>query len=88
MCCGKRKAEHNGEYSGGIGPCSTAAVVDGSWLTPEKRVRTRMKVVLHYHLRSDGDDWKIAAADLAMTLEADALMLIGYGECFRFVARE
>jgi hypothetical protein len=38
----KREAEYNGEYFGGFSPCSTSAVMAGSWLVPEKRVKTYM----------------------------------------------
>lgn len=70
-----------------IGSCATVAVVAGAWVTPEKRAKTQMELVIQNHVRSSGDDWEITAADLARTLDANALMLIGDGERFRVVPK-
>jgi hypothetical protein len=57
--------------------------VAGSWLTPEKKARTEQEVILHNQL--EGSDLKITAGDLARTLVANGLMLIGDGESFKVI---
>jgi hypothetical protein len=57
--------------------------VAGSWLTPEKRLRTEQEINLHNQL--EGAELKITAGDLARTLMANGLVLIGDGERFKVI---
>jgi hypothetical protein len=79
----KREAGSLGEVSGWGGACPSAAVVAGSWLTPEKKARTEQEVFLHNQM--EGAELKITAGDLARTLMANGLMLFGDGESFKVI---
>jgi hypothetical protein len=57
--------------------------VAGSWLTPEKRLRTEHEINLHNQM--EGVELKITAGDLARTLMANGLVLIGDGEHFKVI---
>jgi hypothetical protein len=57
--------------------------VAGSWLTPEKKARTEQEVILHNQM--EGAELKITARDLARTLVANGLLLIGDGESFKVI---
>jgi hypothetical protein len=72
-----------GEASGWLGACPSAAVVAGSWLTPEKKARTEQEITLHNQM--EGAELKITAGDLARTLMANGLVLIGDGERFKVI---
>jgi hypothetical protein len=79
----KREAGSLGKVSGWGGACPSAAVVAGSWLTPEKKAKTEQEVFLQNQL--GGADLKITAGDLVRTLVANGLMLIGDGESFKVI---
>jgi hypothetical protein len=79
----KRKAGLLGETSGWGAACPSATVVAGSWLTLEKKARTEQEVTLHNQM--GGAELKITAGDLARTLVANGLMLIGDGESFKVI---
>jgi hypothetical protein len=57
--------------------------VAGSWLTPEKKARTEQAITLHNQM--EGAELKITAGDLARTLMANGLVLIGDGERFKVI---
>jgi hypothetical protein len=57
--------------------------VAGSWLTPEKRLRTEQEINLHNQM--EGAELKITVGDLARTLMANSLVLIGDGERFKVI---
>jgi hypothetical protein len=57
--------------------------VAGSWLTLEKKARTEQDITLHNQM--EGAELKITAGDLARTLVANVLMLIGDGESFKVI---
>jgi hypothetical protein len=57
--------------------------VAGSWLTPEKKARTEQEVIIHNQM--EGAELKITAGDLARTLVANDLLLIGDGESFKVI---
>jgi hypothetical protein len=79
----KREAGSLGETSGWGGVCPSATVVAGSWLTPEKKARKEQEITLHNQM--EGAELKITAGDLARTLVANGLMLIGDGERFKVI---
>jgi hypothetical protein len=56
-------------------------------LTPEKKARTKLEVHVMNQSCDAEESLKITTADLARTLEANALMLVGYGEGFRVLLR-
>jgi hypothetical protein len=57
--------------------------VAGSWLTPEKKARTEQEITLHNQMK--GVELKITTGDLARTLMANGLVLIGDGESFKVI---
>jgi hypothetical protein len=80
---GKRKAQSSGGQSGEIGACSTAAIMAGAWVTLEKKLMTKAEINVH-NQAGDGS-WKISADDLARTLMANGLVLIGTGDRFKVI---
>jgi hypothetical protein len=52
-------------------------------LTPEKRLRTEQENNLHNQM--EGAELKITVGDLARTMMANGLMLIGDGERFKVI---
>jgi hypothetical protein len=81
----KRKYEDEGEFPGGFSSCSTTTFVTGSCLILVKKMMTSTKVELMNQNCSGDKDIKIASADLSRTMAANALMLVGDGECFKVV---
>jgi hypothetical protein len=79
----KIKAEPDSDPSGSFGVCPSAAVVAGAWMILEKKLRTENKINIHNQV--GGDDLKITAEDLARTLTANDLVLIGDGERFKVI---
>jgi hypothetical protein len=79
----KREAGSRGEAFGGLGACPSATVVAESLLTPEKRLRKEQEITLHNQM--EGAELKITAGDLARTLMANGLVLIGDGERFKVI---
>jgi hypothetical protein len=82
----KRKADDNGEQSVMLGSNATSAIMVGTWMTPEKRAKTALKVCTTNHERGSGP-LLITATDLARTLGANDLMLVGDCEGFRVLNR-
>jgi hypothetical protein len=78
----KRKSDNDGEQAGDLGSNATSVIVAGTWLSPEKRARTALKVCTMNHERGSRP-LLITATDLERTLGANALMLVGDGEGFR-----
>jgi hypothetical protein len=66
-----------------LGHHTSTTIAAGSWLTPEKRLRTEQEITLHNQM--EGTELKITAWDLARTLVANGLVLIGNGECFKVI---
>jgi hypothetical protein len=60
--------------------------VTGPGLTPEKRAKTTLEVCPMNHERGSGP-LLITAADLARTLRANPLMLVGDGKGFMVLYR-
>jgi hypothetical protein len=77
----KKKAQSYGGVSGELGACSTAVVVAGAWVTPEKKLRTESEI--NVHSQTEDGNWKISTDDLTRTLMANGLVLIGNGEHFK-----
>jgi hypothetical protein len=82
----KRKADDDGEQGGVPGSNATSDVVAGAWLTREKRARIALEVCDMNCERKSGP-LLITTADLASTLGANALLLVGEGEDFRIMHR-
>jgi hypothetical protein len=85
---GRKRKASGGVYSiGGFGSCSTAAIVAGAWVKPEKLLKSHLGM-LDMTLGSTGSrHLKISAPDLARTLKANDLELVGDGESFRVVRK-
>jgi hypothetical protein len=79
----KRKDELDDGAIRGLGACSSATIVAGAWVTPEKKLRS--EAAMNIHNQAGGEDWKISADDLARTLKANGLVLIGDGERFKVI---
>jgi hypothetical protein len=83
----KRKSSDNDYAIGGFGSCPANAIVAGAWVKPEKFLKTHHEL-LAMNLGSAGSGHlKISAPDLARTLKANDLELVGDGECFKVVQR-
>jgi hypothetical protein len=82
----KRRAEITAEQAGDFGSAATAAVVAGAWLTPQKKARSTLEVCDMNIMRGFGP-MVITADDLARTLEANDLILVGNGAGFRVLDR-
>jgi hypothetical protein len=83
----KRKTS-GGDYAiGGFGSCTAAAILAGAWVKPEKILKSHHEL-LDMNLGSAGSGhMKISAPDLARTLKANDLELVGDGESFRVVQK-
>jgi hypothetical protein len=53
-------------------------------VTPTKEIKSQMAMLIHNQL-STSQPWQLKASDLAKTLEAKSLCLVGDGECFEVV---
>jgi hypothetical protein len=83
----KRKTSNNDYAIGDFGSCPTNAIVAGAWVKPEKFLKTHHELLaMNLGLAGSGH-LKISAPDLARTLKANDLELVGDGECFRVVQR-
>jgi hypothetical protein len=82
----KRKTEHDAEQAGGVSSAAAAAFVVGAWLTPQKKARSSLEVCDMNMVRGFGP-MLITAEDLARTLEANVLMLVGDGAGFKVLER-
>jgi hypothetical protein len=60
--------------------------VAGARVTPVKKIKTQMEMLIHNQLNMN-QDWQINASDLAKTLEAKLLCLVGDGESFDVVSK-
>jgi hypothetical protein len=49
----KRKTGSGGDASGSFGACPSATVVAGTWLIPEKKLRTEKEINIHNQLGGD-----------------------------------
>jgi hypothetical protein len=74
---GKRRADVYAEQVGGSGQDATA-IVAGSWVIPQKKARTTLEVCDMNSSREFGP-MLMTAEDLARTLEANDLVLVGDG---------
>jgi hypothetical protein len=85
---GRKRKASGGDYAiGGFGSCTANDIVAGAWVKPEKILKTHHEL-LAMNLGSAGSGhMKISAPDLARTLKANDLELVGDGECFRVVQR-
>jgi hypothetical protein len=85
---GRKRKASGGDYAiGGFGSCTADAIVDGAWVKPEKILKTHHEL-LAMNLGSAGSGhMMISAPDLARTLKANDLKLVGDGECFRVVQK-
>jgi hypothetical protein len=81
----KRRAETVAEQAGDVGSAA-AAIVAGAWLTPQKKTRSTLEVCDMNNTRGFGP-MLITAEDLARTLEANDLILVGDGACFKVLDR-
>jgi hypothetical protein len=82
-----RKVDGNSEPIGGFCPGSTSTIVVGTWLTPERKARTELEVCVLNQNRGADEPLKITTADLARTLKANALMMVGDGDGFWVLTR-
>jgi hypothetical protein len=82
----KRKAECDAEQVGGASSSATVAIVAGAWLIPQKKARSSLEVCDMNMVRGFGP-MLITSEDLARTLEANALMLVGDGAGFKVLER-
>jgi hypothetical protein len=84
---GGKKAHTVGGYgAGSVNACSSIAVVAGARVTPVKELKSQMAMLIHNQL-STSQPWELTASDLAKTLEAKSLCLVGDGECFDVVSK-
>jgi hypothetical protein len=85
---GRKRKTSGGDYAiGGFGSCTAAAIVAGAWVKPEKILRSHHEL-LDMNLGSAGSGhMKISAPDLARTLKANDLELVGDGESFKVVQK-
>jgi hypothetical protein len=82
----KRRAETVAEQATEFGSVAAAAVVAGAWLTPQKKARSTLDVCDMNITRGFGP-MLITAEDLARTLEANDLILMGDGAGFKVLYR-
>jgi hypothetical protein len=78
---------HQGDFVVGLGSCSTSSVVVGSWLMPIKKLMMTNNVEMMNACCAEEEALKIIAPDLARTLAANGLAMIGDGEQFKIVSR-
>jgi hypothetical protein len=83
---GKRRADVYVEQVGGSGQ-DASAIVAGSWVIPQKKARTTLEVCDMNSSRGFGP-MLMTAEDLARTLEANDLVLVGDGACFQVLDRQ
>jgi hypothetical protein len=76
----KRKAEDDGGAAGVSGSGATIAVVARAWVTPEKRMRSQLDLIISNQGLDGQDEKLITMANLARNLEEKNLMLVGDGE--------
>jgi hypothetical protein len=80
---GGKKARTAGDYgAGSIDACSSAAVVAGARVTPLKEIKSQMAMLIQNQLSTNQPWQQLKASELAMTLEAKSLCLVGDGESF------
>jgi hypothetical protein len=84
---GKRRADVYAEQDGGSGQDATTDIVAGSWVIPQKKARTTLEVCDMNSSRGFGP-MLMTAEDLARTLEANDLVLVGDGACFQVMDRQ
>jgi hypothetical protein len=84
----KKRKTSGGDYAiGGFGSCTAAAIVAGAWVKLEKILKSHHELlVMNLGLAGLGH-MKISAPDLARTLKANDLELVGDGESFRVVQK-
>jgi hypothetical protein len=82
----KRKPEPDAEQARGVSSAAAATVVAGAWLAPQKKARSSLEVCDMSRVRGFGP-MLITAEDLARTLEANTLMLVGDGAGFKVLER-
>jgi hypothetical protein len=82
----KRASRLGGCRTGKLDTCSSSAVAAGARVTPVKKIKTRMEMLIHNQLNVNMD-WQINNLDLAKTLEAKSLCLVRDGESFDVVRK-
>jgi hypothetical protein len=81
---GKKTRTSGGYGAGSIDACSSNVVVAGARVTPMKEIKSQMVMLIQNQL-SASQPWQLKASNLAKTLEAKSLCLVGDGECFEVV---
>ncbi|XP_051194795.1 uncharacterized protein [Lolium perenne] len=84
---GKRRADRPDEQVGRSGQIATNDIVAGSWVIPQKKVRTTLEVCDRNNARGLGP-MLMTAEDLARTLDANDLILVGDGAYFQVMGRQ
>ncbi|KAK1609994.1 hypothetical protein QYE76_033671 [Lolium multiflorum] len=84
---GKRRADMYDEQVGRDSQITTDDIVAGSWVIPQKKARTTLEVCDRNNSRGFGP-MLMTAEDLARTLEANDLVLVGDGACFQVMGRQ
>jgi hypothetical protein len=82
----KRRADDIAEQGGELSSAATAAIVAGTWLTPQKKARSTLEVCNVNSTRGLGP-MLITAEDLSRTLQANDLILVGDGAGFQVLNR-
>jgi hypothetical protein len=70
----KRRADDAAEQGGELSSAATAAIVAGTWLTPQKKARSSLEVCDMNSTRGFGP-MLITAEDLSRSLQANDLIL-------------
>jgi hypothetical protein len=81
----KRKASRHDRPAGGFSSCAATAVVVEAWVKPEKKLKSNHEMLVMNLKANDGEHLKMSAPDLARTLKANNLELVGEGESFSVV---
>jgi hypothetical protein len=84
---GKRRADRPDEQVGRSGQIATNDIVAGSWVIPQKKARTTLEVCDRNNARGLGP-MLMTAEDLARTLDANDLVLVGDGAYFQVMGRQ
>jgi hypothetical protein len=85
---GRKRKPSDCDYAiGGFGPCPTNAIVAGAWVKPEKYLKTHHELMVMNLDSAGSGHLRILAPNLARTLKANDMELVGDGECFRVVQR-
>jgi hypothetical protein len=86
--CG-RKRKPTSDYSafGEAGSSAAAAVVAGAWVKTEKRLKSQHELLVMNLNVAETGHLKVTAPDLARTLQANNLELVGDGENSRVVSK-